>query len=153
MWAVGRQLSLGDSLGGREVHVETIAELAEALERLLKHGDGASMLVVTVATTSDGMICTLDEGSISLNFLSAGWLSRANRLFKRFGRGLGGEVSSAKWGKNNVLRLRLGSDPKSAVSLIDQCFDKVWGHRGPYKLDVRGFGWKDTQNLSSQAGT
>jgi hypothetical protein len=132
------------------VHPTTTAELKELLDRLLKYGDGVSMLIMTVATTSDGMICTLDDGALTLNYLSGGWLSRANRAFKRFGVAHDRKVISVKWGDNTFLQMRLGKDPMDAAELIDRCFQDVWGHSQPFKLDLRGYGWKSVNEPEPQ---
>jgi len=100
------------------------------------------MLIMTVATTSNGMICTLDQGKVSLNFPYDGWLSRGNSLFKRFGRDHSRKVTKVRWGKEKMLQLPLGTDPTAAAEIIDRCFQTLWGHVGPYKLELRGFGWK-----------
>ena len=106
-----------------------------------------SMLFMTVRTTSNGLIATVEDGTFQLVYPIAGWLDflGANR-FKAFCKKRGLATRKDNWGKERVIRAAIGSDAVAAVDEIDACFAAVFGESGGFGLELRGLGWQPSNN-------
>lgn len=122
-------------------------ELIGKLEHLKEHGDRMSMLVITVRSTSNGLLAGITAEGLSLDYPKAGWLDfvRSNR-FTSFCKSQGFAMQRVMWGKERVIRANIGSDLSRAADAIDACFNAVYNETGPFSLEFRGFGWQPSNN-------
>lgn len=119
------------------------SELIGELEHMQRHGNTMSMLVMTVRNTSNGLIAGITAGVFSLDYPRAGWLDFARaRKFASFCKQRGFLMRKEKWGSERVIRAAIGASAADAAESIDACFAAVYGERGAFGLELRGFGWQ-----------
>jgi hypothetical protein len=125
------------------MNLEARAELLRALDYLQQHGSPSSMLVMTVRTTSNGLLAGIEDGEFRLDYARAGWLDviRTHR-FASFCRTKGITVCRVRWGKERISRAAIGRVPSAAADVIDGCFAAVYGETGPFGLELRTFDWR-----------
>lgn len=122
------------------------SELIGAPEHMQRHGNTLSMLVMTVRNTSNGLIAGISEVVFSLDYPRAGWLDFARtRKFASFCKQRGFLTRKEKWGRERVIRAAIGANAVDAAESIDACFAAVYDERGPFGLELRGFGWQPSQ--------
>ncbi|NVJ61913.1 MAG: hypothetical protein HWE27_16095 [Gammaproteobacteria bacterium] len=106
-----------------------------------------SMLVITVRNTSNGILIGLSDGEISLDYRKAGWLDIVRtRKFKSFCKDGGYQTQRVLWGKERIIRAKIGTESSQAADAIDACFASVFGETGSFSLELRGFGWRPSNN-------
>lgn len=119
------------------------SELIGELEHMQRHGNTMSMLIMTVRNTSNGLIAGIAEGVFSLDYPRAGWLdfTRASK-FASFCKQRGFLTRKERWGSERVIRAAIGASAGDAAEVIEACFAAVYGERGAFGLELRGFGWQ-----------
>lgn len=101
------------------------------------------MLVMTVRNTSNGLLAGVVDDAFSLDYPIAGWLDWVRtRRFRSFCKQRGFVTRREHWGKERIIRARIGSSATAAADAIDACFSAVYGEIGSFGLDLRGFGWQ-----------
>jgi hypothetical protein len=122
-------------------------DLVRELEYLQQHGTTMSMLFVTARGTSCGVVAGINDGAFTLDYVKAGWLEFLGpRRFKSFCKAQGLSTERQRWGKERVVRARIGSDVAKATDIIDGCFGAVFGISGPFGLLLNGYGWRPSNN-------
>jgi hypothetical protein len=124
------------------MHPTSREVLAGHLRDLQDHGTTMNILFMTVRTTSDGLLAGIADSIFKLDYPRAGLLDfrRTNR-FVSFCKARGLPLSKQRWGKERIYRASIGTDIDQALELIDECFDWVYDHKGPFAADFRPFGW------------
>lgn len=121
-------------------------ELIRELEYLQAQGTSMSMLFVTARDTSCGLVAGIDATAFTLDYVRAGWLDFSGpRRFKLFCMNRGLPAERQRWGKERVVRSRIGCDPVAATDIIDACFGAVFGISGPFGLLLNGYGWRRSE--------
>jgi hypothetical protein len=123
------------------------SDLIGELEHIQQHGTSMSMLIMTVRSTSNGLIAGIDGDVFSLDYPKAGWLDfiRTKR-FESFCKQRGFQTRQQRWGKERVIRAAIGTNAAQAATTIDACFSVVYGESGEFGLELRGFGWQPSDN-------
>ena len=123
------------------------SELIGELEHLQQHGSRMSMLIMTVRNTSSGLLAGIVGDAFSLDYPIAGWLDFIRtRRFRSFCKQRGFATRRERWGSERVIRAAIGSSAADAAEAIDACFTAVYGERGSFGLELRGFGWQPSNN-------
>ena len=125
------------------MHPSSKVQLSEQLKHMQELGTTMSMLFMTVRTTRDGMLAGVVERELKLDYPRAGFMdfARAGR-FLTFCKRNNLNVTKERWGRERVFRASIGFGISKAVELISQCFHEVYGHSGPFALDLQGYGWQ-----------
>ena len=127
------------------VHPKSKEELIAELRQMREVGTTLSMLVMTVKTTSHGMLAGVVDGDLKLDYPRAGWLDIVSPYrFLSFCHRHNLSVTKERWGKERIYRTSIGTDPITASSIIDKCFEQVFHHSGSYGLELRYFGWQSS---------
>jgi len=134
---------------------DSLHGLTEKLSAMRESGTTMSMLFVTVAGTSDGLIAGLGpSGSLQLQYVRAGlWdIARVGR-FKSFCRANELAWKKLQWESEHVFSADVGADPELAADLFDRCIVAVYGHREPYAIELRGMDWQPTSGSVAEGAT
>ena len=125
------------------MHATSRAELVEYLGALRDRGDVMSMLFMTVRASNHGMIAGVAAGGLALDYLHGPSRSLIESIrFGIFCRSRKLRSVWETWGEEKVSRGFLGTNVESAADTIDACFGRMFGHRGPFAVDFRPFGWQ-----------
>jgi hypothetical protein len=119
------------------------ADLLRALEHMQQHSLPLSMLVITIRTTSKGLLAGMEGSNFSLDYPHAGWVDvvRTHR-FASFCRTKGFPLQKKKWGNERVSSASIGRLALDAVETIDECFTAVYHETGPFGLELRELSWR-----------
>ena len=125
------------------MHAASRTELIDFLGALRDRSDRMSMLFMTVRTTNHGMIAGVVPNSLALDYVHGPSRSMIESIrFGLFCRSRKLRSTWETWGKEKVSRGFLGTDLERAADTIDACFNRMFGHSGPYAIDFRPFGWR-----------
>src|SRR5262245_11082651 len=103
-------------------------DLIRELEYLQQQGTSMSMLFVTARCTACGFVAGIDGTTFTLAYVRASWLDFAGPMkFRSFCKERGFPTEKQRWGKERVVRSRIGSDPIAATDAIEACFRIVYG--------------------------